>query len=191
MFSRIPIKYFLFFLLFLFLLKELIFALVMPLFQNPDEQIHYGTIQFHAEPKREEGSVQYDEKNLVNDLTDIRTYRFSEEVIQSAISSQFDEIRWQKENKQSFSDSVYGKNEGDILNNNWEHTINLRPTNASGTKSYYYDLGTITEKILSSQSIFTRVLTLRFLSTLFGVFVVFVTYFTAKISALPLLLVFS
>jgi len=37
-----------------FLVKGVFLSLLVPIFQNPDEQIHYGTVQHWAEPQEKD-----------------------------------------------------------------------------------------------------------------------------------------
>lgn len=169
----------LFLIILLFLLKGTFLSAIFPFFQNPDEQVHYATIQYHAEPKEKTWSITK-EKKVFNTSNDISTYHFSEETIKSAQKMQFDEIKFQKENIQTFSDTKMGFNEEEVLKNSWERYIDIYPTNTSGTISVYYILGSEIEKILSHTSVFVRFFSNRLLSVFLGVMVVLFAYLTAK-----------
>ena len=41
-----------------FLLKGVFLSLLVPIFQNPDEQIHYGTVQHWAEPQEKDWEIR-------------------------------------------------------------------------------------------------------------------------------------
>ena len=117
-----------------FIIKGILLSFLIPVFQNPDEQIHYGTVQYWAEPTERNWVIQNNGKrNTVS--SDISTYGLSEEIIHAAQSTQFDEIKFEKQNIQNFSDT---DSEKEILQNNRKHYVEVYPTNTSGTKSVYY-----------------------------------------------------
>ena len=164
----------------IFLLKGVFLSLLVPIFQNPDEQIHYGTIQYRAEPREKDWEIrEIGRRDLAS--SDISTYGLSEEVIRSAQSVQFDEIKFEKQNVQNFSQST----EDEILRNDWKHHVDTYPTSASGTKSVYYGIAAWLERLLSDESIFTRIFTMRLLGVLFGLGTVILAYLTAKKIGFP------
>ena len=166
-------KTILFAILCLFMIKGLILSLLMPALQNPDEQIHYGTVQYLAEPLPRNWPIQ-DIKKRTTNAADISTYGLSEEIIRSAQSVQFDEIKFEKQNIQDFS-----ADESAVMRD-WKHYIDTYPINVSGTKSIYYLVASSTEKIFAQQDIFTRIFLSRFIAVIFGLGVVFLAYLIAK-----------
>ncbi len=169
-------KIILFALLCFFLVKGAILSFLVPAFQNPDEQIHYGTAQFLAEPTLKTWPIRKLESRRLSSA-DIATYGFSEEVIRSAQAVQFDEIKSEKQNIQNFSTLNI---ENEILTNNWQRYIDTYPDNASGTKSIYYLFSSWLERLLSDENIFVRIFSMRFLAVLFGIGVTIFAYLTAK-----------
>ena len=142
-------------------------ALLLPFLQGPDEQIHYATIQKWAEPEEKPWTVR--ESREINKSDDIRTYRISEEVRETAHRLQFDEIKWQANNTQSFvSGSPYGEKESEITNNTWGRYIDTVPANTSGTWSLYYWIGSAVERAFDQLGILYRLFLSRFLSVLIG-----------------------
>lgn len=166
-------KIILFSILCLFMIKGLILSFLMPALQNPDEQIHYGTVQYLAEPTPRDWPIQ-DIKKRTTDAADISTYGLSEEIIRSAQSVQFDEIKFEKQNIQDFS-----ADESAVMQD-WKRYIDTYPINVSGTKSIYYLVASSTEKIFAQQDIFTRIFLSRFIAVIFGLGVVFLAYLIAK-----------
>lgn len=179
MFLRQKPALFLGFILFLFIAKGIIFSILLPFFQGPDEQTHYGTIQYRAEPKVKSWSMREPQKRL-SIGSDISTYGFSEETIRSAQATQFDEIKFQDENTQNFSDSSFGPNEEIVTQNSWNRYIDTSPISASGTPSVYYSLAAGLEKLFSDHSVFFRFFLMRLLSVILGALVVLLTYLTAR-----------
>lgn len=166
-------------LLSVFALKGAFVSALLPLFQAPDEQLHYATIQYRSEPEEKTWPIT-NLKKRSNDGADISTYGFSEEVIMSAQTTQFDEVKFQNENTQEFSKSDTGLGENEIIRNNWKQYVDTYPVNASGTTSVYYDLGVGIERWLADESILARFFSIRLLSVAFGAIVVFLSYLTAK-----------
>ncbi len=164
----------------IFLIKGAFLSLLIPIFQNPDEQIHYGTVQHWAESSERNWSIQNSEKKHLSS-SDISTYGLSEEVIRSAQSVQFDEIKFEKQNIQNFSQTIEDK----VRQNNWKRYIDTYPTSASGTKSVYYGIAAWLEGLLSDESIFTRIFVMRFLAVSFGLGVVILSYLTARKIGFP------
>lgn len=152
---------------------------LLPLFQAPDEQLHYATIQYRNEPEEKTWSTT-NLKKRQNIGSDISTYGFSEETIRSAQATQFDEVKFQNENTQAFAQSDTGLNEIEITKNQWKRYIDIYPTNTSGTKSIYYYLASKIEQLLSNETILMRFFTTRFLAVLFGAIVVLFVYLISK-----------
>ena len=171
-------KFILLLILAVFLLKGAFLSIIFPFFQAPDEQLHYATIQQRAEPREKTWPIEKgtDGANGI----DISTYHFSEETIKSAQATEFDGVKFQKENTQEFSQSAVGLNENKIIGNNWKRYIDISPSNTAGTLSVYYSLGTKIEQILSDQSILTRLFSARLLSVIMGALVVLLAYLTAR-----------
>lgn len=160
----------------LFVIKGVILSALMPLFQNPDEQTHYGTIQYLAEPATKDWPILNTSRRM-NSGTDITTYGFSEEVIQSARAAKFDEVKFEKQNIPNFSDPDA---EDMVARNSWKHYIDAYPTSVSGTKSIYYSLASWLERFFSDESIFVRTFLMRLLAVAFGVGVIVLSYLIAK-----------
>ncbi|TXI33884.1 MAG: phospholipid carrier-dependent glycosyltransferase [Candidatus Moraniibacteriota bacterium] len=162
--------------LLLFLFKGVFLAVLFPLFQNPDEQTHYSTAQYWAEPQVKNWPF----RNLPSTSTthsSISTYGFSEEVIRSAEANQFDEVRASDQNIPDFTTIL---SDQALVENDWKRYIDTTSTNVSGTRSVYYLLGSWLERLLSSESIFARLFSMRTLATLFGAGVIYLAYHIAR-----------
>ncbi len=162
--------------LLLFLLKGVFLAVLFPLFQNPDEQTHYSTAQYWAEPQ----DKNWPFRNLPSTSTthsSISTYGFSEEVIRSAEANQFDEVRTSDQNIPDFTTIL---SDQALVENDWKQYIDTTSTNVSGTRSIYYLLSSWLERLLSSESIFARLFSMRTLATIFGVGVVYLAFHIAR-----------
>lgn len=153
-------------------------ALLVPFFQGPDEQVHYATLQHWAEP--EEKTWPITENREFNRSDDIRTYRFSEEVREAAHQMQFDEIKWQPTNTQSFSAQQDGPKESEILENDWKRYIDTYPANTSGAWSLYYWMGSKIEASFVDYPIFDRLFFARLLSVCIGALIVLIAFTSAR-----------
>ncbi len=165
-------------LLFVFLAKGAIFSLSLPFFQGPDEQLHYATIQYRAEPTEKNWPLRHMVRTI--DGGDISTYHFSEETIKSAQATQFDEVKFQNENTQTFTQSSTGINEPMIAESSWKRYIDTYQSDVSGTSSFYYSFGTQMEKLFSHQSILFRFFSIRLFSVILGTLVILLAYLTTR-----------
>lgn len=163
----------------LFVIKGLFLSLLMPLFQNPDEQTHYGRVQYWAEPRLKTWKIHtLQQSDFSFNPKDIRTSNLPEETTQSAYLLQFDELVFERQNIQNFQDNSH---EETIQENNWKRYVDTIPSTAvSGTKSLYYLFASWLEQLFSSESIFVRVLAIRLLSVVFGALTVFLAYLSAR-----------
>lgn len=158
-----------------FFLKGIVFSVLIPFFQNPDEQIHYGTVQHWAEPDQKTWEIKgHDTQTYSIDPEDIRTYILPQETSESAARIGFDEIKFQNQNTQDFSDT---STEDTIRSNHWKRYVDTYPANTSGTRSFYYLVASWIERGLAGYDIFTRMFAIRFFSVLLGLAVVYSAYF--------------
>ncbi len=167
-------------LLVLFTVKGLLFTTAMPFFQNPDEQVHYATIQHQAEPQ----DTTWPIKNIriSQDPRNIKTYNFSDELTKAAIALKFDEIHFEKGNIQQFSTgSDIGPEENSLLSRTLPRVIDTLPAAVSGTISWYYLIGSYIERALGETDIFTRIFAIRILSVMLGLLVIFLGFRIAHI----------
>lgn len=162
--------------LLLFVMKGLVLSFLIPIFQNPDEQTHYGTIQHWAASEEEKG-LERRSLNQPYDANDIRTSNLPEEMVRSAYLGKFDEIKFEKQNMQDFSDP---RIENEIIENEWKRYVDTEPTTLSGTKSVYYLVASWLERIFSNESIFVRIFSSRMLAVVFGVATVLLAYLIAR-----------
>ncbi len=177
-----------------FILNGLFFALLLPSFQNPDEAVHYSTVQHWAEPKIKDWQIKEEPKKLF-DPSNIATLNFSEEITRTAQVVGFDEIRFENKNTQAFiSESNSGQDENLFRSESLSRYITARPSATSGTQSWYYLVASWIEKGLSGSDIFTRMFAVRAFSVMLGALTVVLAYFTfrkAKFSDLESLLLAS
>lgn len=165
-------------LLALFVIQGTVLSFLIPAFQNPDEQIHYGTVQHWAEPKEKTWKIKaYEKDEYTIDTKNIRTSNLPEEMVQSAHILKFNELTFERQNIQNFSDESL---ERQITENNWKRYVNVSPSAVSGTKSVYYLFASWLERFFSDESIFTRIFSMRVLGVAFGAATVLLMYLTVR-----------
>lgn len=165
-------------LLALFAVEGVVLSFLMPIFQNPDEQIHYGTVQYWAEPKEKTWEIYaYESGKYFIDAKDIRTSNLPEEMVRSAYIAKFNELTFERQNIQNFSDESLEKQ---IVENDWKRYVDVSPSAVSGTKSVYYLFASWLEHLFSDESIFTRIFSMRMLGVAFGAVTVLLAYLTAR-----------
>ncbi len=168
-------------LLLLFITKGVLFSVLIPFFQGPDEAIHFAQMERWAEPQNKNWPIVLEKDYLKYlDAADIRTYHFPEEIIQTGYLTQFDEVKFQKENRQFFTGTNIGQNERKILEGNWKQYLDIYPPTTSDTWSLYYFFGSKIEKVFSEYSVFFRFFTIRFFSVLLGAGIVALSYLIAR-----------
>lgn len=163
-------------LLFVFLVKQLLFVAILPIFQGPDEPAHYSTIQYYAETKAE--------KELVNNQqTKISTsegFDFSEELAKTKDLTEAEKISFHSSATQSFSNTSNGQAEEEIKNSHWKKYIEKnKPSIVSGVPGYYF-IPSLIEKALSNFSIFTRFFSIRLFSIVLGLLIILLSYLSAR-----------
>lgn len=176
-----PLKtFFSIFIVFLFLTcLGIFFSISLPPYQGPDEQVHYATIQYHAEPKEKTWSIE----NTIDyhvDGNDISTFHFSEEVIQLGKLSYLDEIKWQGFNAPHFTGGTIGPLEADLRTNTYKRFIDTYPKNTSSNTSFYYWVSSSLEQYLYTSSILERFFALRLFSVLLYLGTILTVYALAK-----------
>jgi hypothetical protein len=165
--------------LILFIMKGIFLALTLPFFQGPDEALHFAQMERWAEPKLPTWPITTDEEYVITS-EDIRTYHFPEEVIQTGYLTQFDQVKFQKENRQLFTNATTGQNEGLILEGNWKQYLDVYPPTTSNTWSLYYFFGSKIENIFTEESVFFRFFAIRLFSLILGVGIIILSYLTAR-----------
>lgn len=171
-------NYLLHILLLITLLKGVVWAAAVPLFQAPDEQFHYATIQYHALPKGYE-PVSKDFPSSKTTFGDINTQNLSPELRSFLEKTEFDKIRWKPDNQMTFAEnSSFGTGEEELRNGSLSRFIERFPPwlIESYGPAYYKSMGLV-EKALSGESIMERVFAIRLFSVFLGTLLVLCSYF--------------
>lgn len=171
-----PLPAFILGILALFILKGVFLSVFIPFFQNPDEPVHYGTIQHWAEPEEKTWEItRYKRGEYSIDFENTLTSNLPQETREGAVLMGFDEIKSQNQNTQDFDDIT---TENLISTNTWTRFVDTTPSAVSGTRSFYYSISAGIERGLADQDIFTRMLAIRLFSVLLGLLTVGLAYLT-------------
>lgn len=163
-----------------FFLKGVFLAVAYPIFTGQDETRHYNTIQYMSEPENKTWDINIlsDEERAAQDKDNLGTYRFSEEIKNTAIAVDNDILRSDMFNTIVFSDSYDGINETEINSKLWEPINYDYPPDITGRngQNLYHQLGTFIEKMFADENILIRFYLIRIFSVLLGTLTVFFSY---------------
>lgn len=161
-----------------FLVKQLLWIAIFPIFQGPDETVHYSRIQYLAEP--EEKTWEIGKNRKINDKSNISTFNYSEELINTAELSEFDKIAFHSSSTNIFSNGSQGFNEKTIKESNWKKYIENSGVNLKKETIAYYFIPSLIEKLFSTSNIFTRFFLERIFSAILGILIILLSYFSAR-----------
>ncbi len=161
-----------------FFLKGVFLSAIFPIFDGQDESRHYNTIQYLSEPKEKNWTITAQDGKQNKD--NLATYRYSEEIKQTAIATDNDALRGDIFNTIDFSNSSIGENERLINQRLWKpYNFTSPPDIVFGTQ-LYHSIGSLIEKTFSQQSILVRFYLLRIFSVFLGTITVLFTYLIAR-----------
>ena len=165
-----------------FFLKGLFLVSAFPIFGGQDESRHYNTIQYLSEPKEKNWPIemQTEEQRKAQNKDDLGTYRYSQEIQNTATATDTDALRGDIFNTIAFSDSSQGINENKINAHIWKPYNFISPPDAVSGTVLYHRLGTLIEKAFAAKSILVRFYLMRIFSVLLGTLVILFSYLIAK-----------
>jgi 4-amino-4-deoxy-L-arabinose transferase-like glycosyltransferase len=163
--------------LFITFLKGAVWAATVPIFQTPDEQTHYTSVQHYAEPKDYKPlNYNFSRKNV--DLYDINTQNLSPELKKTLENTQFESIRFHPDAKMAFSsDSFWGSGEKEIQKNRPSRFVDSYPAWFTSYSPMYYSACAFLENAFASGSIVDRVFVERMLSVFLTTLTILFAYF--------------
>jgi hypothetical protein len=158
-----------------FFVKGVFWSSLFPIFQGPDEQLHYASSQFLGQSQNSQLLPLSQEKKKHNPA-DIKSYNFSDELIVAAELTRFTDVKSNDKNTQNFDNGYTASDEQQFLQLDFEKKITMEgPTKPSFT-SVIHRLNGPVERIFSDSSIFTRVFLMRLVSLVFGCGAILVGY---------------
>ncbi len=162
--------------LFTFLLKGLVFALIIPVFQGPDEYIHYATVQYLAEPKNKTWPIKT-EARQTQDTKDIPSYHFTDEIIAFSRLTESWNLSGEPHNRQVFDPALIAKNEAEMRSGKYASRISVYPPDVVPSTNLAHQIAAWEEKIMAQKDFFFRYFTLRFLAIFYGMITLICAYF--------------
>ena len=165
-----------------FFLKGLLLVSAFPIFGGQDESRHYNTIQYLSEPKEKTWNmeVQTEEQKKAQNKDDLGTYRYSQEIQNTATATDTDALRGDIFNTIVFGENSQGPNEAEIDAHSWKPYNFISPPDAVSGTVLYHSLGSLIEKAFAAESILVRFYLIRIFSVLLGTFVILLSYLIAK-----------
>ena len=179
----------LFLILIAFFFRGVFLVGVFPIFKGQDESRHYNTVQYLSTDQDkdcqnkefdENGKVVYKQDKQIKQ--DLSTYRYSDEIKETALVVQHKQIRGEYYDKVNFTDSRDGLGERELKSKQYSKTQHVCPPDVAMStfgkdRFSLYQWGVLgVEKFLSSQDIFVRYNAIRIVSVLLGVVMLWVAY---------------
>lgn len=172
--------------LLVFLLKGAVFATLLPFLQGFDEDKHFATVQYYAEPKEKTWEITRTGKKAGGtNFNDLNTYNLSEEEIQTSKVINFGSLRINSLNTPPYLDGQFGEDEQKIIGMPWQKYIDKYPPAITGHQPLYYLLTSPIIKMLWDKDIFTRFFAVRLFSILFGILTILLAFLIAKKIGFP------
>lgn len=162
----------------IFMIKGVFLATISPIFDGQDESRHYNSIQYLSERGEKSWNPSQDINSWDQDKDDLSTYRYSEEIKNTAIETGSEVLRSDIFNTVNFANGYNGYNEAKINSSPWKPVNYTEPDVVTG--SAYHKIGSAIESFFASQSILVRFYSIRIFSVLLGTLSVFLSFLIAK-----------
>ncbi len=168
-------KRFLFLILFLVFLKQIVFLSLVPIWHTPDEQSHFGQVAFLAEKGI---NPPYKE---IKDLTE--EIRKSEELLGTERDQMgINKFTYHPEFRIEYTESIFGKYEKEISDLALDLSSRAMVKHeASRYPSFYYSFIAFFYRLFYFHDLFIRVFFSRIVQTAFPVVTVYLTFLIAQI----------
>jgi hypothetical protein len=165
-----------------FFFRGIFLVAVFPIFKGQDESRHYNTVQYILAGKDRVG--QRDEEVIGKQIKeDLSTYRYSDEIRRTATIAQTERVRGNYYDKVSFLDgNINGLREESFKAKQYPVPQHVYPSDIAKNSfgldgfSLYHHLLVGAEELLSLKNIFIKYYTLRSISILLGVIMLWMAY---------------
>jgi len=166
-----------------FFVKGVFLATILPIFKGQDESRHYNTVQYLNEPEEKnwEFTKQADRDQ---DKDDLSTYRFSEEIRNTALKTETHRVRYNKRDTITFTTSSEGKNEEELKKDNSPAINKINPVDVTGLM-LYHKLGFLIENSLEDKNIFIRFYLIRIFSVALATLFILFSFLTLRAINIP------
>ncbi len=164
------------------IVKGLVWAFVVPIFQAPDEHRHYATIQHYAQPK-DYAPSSYDFPSGDFNFFDIDTHNMSPELRNFVEKIELPKTCFDANGKYSFQDnSSFGLHEEQIRSANLLRFVEKYPPYKTPYSPLYYKTDSYVENFLAEKgiSIIERAYLMRLISVIVFSILILVYYFIFK-----------
>lgn len=173
------------FILLAFFSKGVFLVVLQPLFTGQDEARHYNSVQVLAEPIDFSSQQRATPVLVEQEKDNLATYRFSEEIRQTATATDNHLLRSDIFNTIRFSDTVLGREEALIEAKSWStlNYTNLKTEyypDAVRSTIFYHQIVAFIESAFSDESILVRFHLIRLFSVILGTIAVLFAYLTAR-----------
>lgn len=152
--------------------NALSWIVLIPVWQYPDEQAHFAQVQNTAEFGQ----------NPKDGLDTSYEIAYSEKVLQTERDGfGNNKFTYHPEYKIDYADGIFGLQEEQITSLPRSARIQLVKNESTVNPPLYYFFGSLAYKLFSNGSLFTRVFAVRFISLIFFLVIVFLSYQIAKL----------
>jgi hypothetical protein len=156
--------------------KGFFWSHTVPIFQAPDEQAHYATIQHYAEPENYKPQ-SYNFPTSKTDHYNYKTQNLSPELKATLKNTDFRKIRYNYRITFPFEENTLeNSEEKEIREAELSRFIEEYPPWETGYSPQYYKIAASLENIFANLSIFERVYIIRMFSVSIMVLLVFIGY---------------
>ena len=155
-------------------LNALVWIIIVPVWQYPDEQAHFAQVQYIAE----KGNVIGDYKALETS----QEVALSEKILGTERDGNGNNsFTYHPEHKIQYTQNLFGDREKEISNLSKSTRSQLVKTEATQNPPLYYQVGSLVYKLFSSGNLFDRVYAIRIMSALTFIGTIIVSYKTGRL----------
>lgn len=153
--------------IFVFFLKGVFLAGLFPFLHGQDENVHYNTVQYLAEPKEKTWQINFNKKQ--GKKSEMGNYfNFTEEIEKTAEILDYDNLRHKLNNTQNFSQNYFGSKEEIIMSSNFKRYNEDYPPSMVTETRLYHSVASLIEKLLYEENILVRFFSIRIYSVMLG-----------------------
>lgn len=161
-----------------FFLKGVLITVIFPFLNGQDENVHYNTVQYYAEPNVKDWIIRKNVQNRDKDV--MESLNFSKEIEEAAKVIHYDDIRHVTQNTQPFTDGYDGAEEKEFNSKEYTRYNEDYPPNIVRKAFIYHFLLSRLEIIYSGQNIFFRFFSARIFSVILGTISILLFYLILK-----------
>lgn len=170
-FCHILAQRFIILLIFIYFFKQLLVSSIVPIWQTPDEQAHFAQVAYFSE---------FGKMPKINPDLNLEIYK-SEELLGTLRDEMGNnKFTYHPEYKIEYTNSLTGKYEQEIKSIPVEDRKVMVKYEAANYPPLYYWIAAVPYKIFYNADLITRIYSVRFISILMGLGIIFVSWLIAK-----------